>query len=220
MRSKQDAIDYRYFVEPNIPRIKIDKSWLEEIKKEIPVLKNERIKKYVNEYEIKMIDAEVLTKEKSVADYFEEVVNNGITPIDAANWMNTVILGSINKLNVSIDEFFVKPGILAELIKMVYSGKISKNQAKNALYDAVEKGENPIDIIKSSGVEQMQNDDELLKIVNVVLDANPTQVNDYLTKGLTNIINYLLGQIMKETKGRANPAKAMELLKSEIEKRK
>lgn len=220
MRSKQDAIDYRYFVEPNIPRIRIDKSWLEEIKNEIPRLKNERMKTYIEEYGIKPIDADTLTKEKAISDYFEEVVSNGIKPIDAANWMNTIILGAINKLSVSIDEFFIKPLTLADLIKMIYSEKISKNQAKNALYEAVDTNKNPIDIINSLGIEQMQNDDELIKIINDILDANPTQLNDYLTKGLTNLINYFLGQVMKVTKGKANPAKAMVLLKQEIEARK
>ena len=220
MRSKQDAIDYRYFVEPNIPKIKIDKSWLEEIRKEIPILKFERMKKYIDEYGIKLVDADTLTKEKDVSDYFENLVNAGVKPIDAANWMNTIILGSINKLSVSIKDFFIEPRTLAELIKMVYEEKISKNQAKNALYEAVDSGKDPLEIIKSSGIEQMQNDDELISIINDILNANPAQLKDYLTKGLSNIINYFLGQVMKETKGRANPAKAMELLKNEIEKRK
>lgn len=220
MRSKQDAIDYRYFIEPNIPKMKIDSSWLDEIRKEIPRLKNERIKKYIDEYGIKLIDAEVLTKEKAISDYFESLIDNEIKPVDAANWMNTIILGSINKLSVSIDEFFIKPNTLAELIKMTYSGKISKNQAKNALYEAVDTSKDPLEIIKSSGIEQMQNDDELIGIINSILDNNPSQLDDYLNKGLSNIINYFLGQVMKETKGKANPAKAMELLKQEIDKRK
>ena len=220
MRSKQNAIDYRYFVEPNIPKIKIDKFWLEEIKKEIPILRNERIKKYIGEYGIKPIDADTLTKEKNIADYFESLVSEGVKPIDAANWMNTIVLGAINKLSVSINDLFIKPNTLSELIKMVYCEKISKNQAKNAFYGAVDTGKNPLEIIKSSGIEQMQNDEELVVIINKILDSNPSQLNDYVTKGLSNIINYFLGQIMKETKGKANPAKAMELLKGEIEKRK
>ncbi len=220
MRSKQDAIDYRYFVEPNIPRIKIDKEWLEDIRKEIPRLRNARMKTYIEEYGIKPIDADTLTKEKSTSDYFESIISNGVKPVDAANWMNTIILGSINKLSITINEFFIKPETIAELIKMTYSGKISKNQAKNALYEAVDTNKNPLDIISESGIEQMQNDDELLDIINKILDANPSQVDDYLNKGLSNIINYFLGQVMKETKGKANPAHAMELLKQEIEKRK
>lgn len=220
MRSKQDAIDYRYFVEPNIPKIKLDKDWLEEIRKEIPRLRNERMKQYIEEYGIKSVDADTLTKDKAISDYFETLIDNGVQPVDAANWMNTIVLGSINKLSVSIDEFFIKSDTLAELIKMTYSDKISKNQAKNALYEAVDTGKDPLEIIKSSGIEQMQNDGELVNIINKILDSNSAQLNDYLTKGLSNIINYFLGQIMKETKGKANPARAMELLKIEIEKRK
>ena len=101
---------------------------------------------------------------------------------------------------------------------MSKNGKISKNQVKNAIYEAVDSGKSPLEIVKSSNMEQISDDNELLNLVKKVLENNPTQVDDYLNKGLTNIINYLLGQVMKETKGKANPARTMELLKAEIEK--
>lgn len=220
MRNKVDAIDYRYFIEPNIPPFKITSEWLEEIEKSIPALAGERKDKYINEYGLKPYDAEVLVKEKTVADYFEEVVGEGINPSEAANYVNTIILGSINKLEVSIEEFFIRPKTLANLIKLVMDKKISKNQAKNVLYRAVDENKDPIEIVKSENMEQIEDDGAIVSLVKEVLDENPSQVSDYLDKGLSNIINYLLGQVMKKSQGKANPAKAMEILKKELESRK
>lgn len=220
MRSKVDAIDYKYFIEPNIPKFKITSDWLDEIRKSIPELANERKEKYVSVYGLKEYDANIIVKEKSIADYFESVVESGANPILTANYLNTIILGAINKLNISIGEFFIKPEMLSEIIKMIDSGKINKNQAKTALYEAIEKNENPLEIIKNSGTDQINDDSELLEMIKNILDANPSQVSDYLDKGLTNIINFFLGQVMKETKGKANPAKTMELLKTELENRR
>lgn len=220
MRGKVDAIDYRYFIEPNIPKFKLTDEWLEEIKNSIPPLASERKEKYINELGLKPYDAGVLVKEKSISDYFEELLDTGVKPIDAANWMNTLVLGSINKLEVSIEEFFIKPKILGELISLVDSGKINKNQAKNVMYEAVDTGKDPLEIIKSSGMEQIEDDGMLKELVVSIIDKFPNQVNDYIEKGMTNIINFLLGQVMKETQGKANPARTMELLRSELDSRK
>lgn len=219
MRGKVDAIDYKYFIEPNIPKFKITEEWLDEIRKSIPPLAKERKEKYVNEYGLKPYDATVLVKDKAVSDYFDKVVEGGIDPTDAVGWVTTIILGSLNKLEVSISDFFITPTILIELLKMVKSGKISRNQAKNALYEAVDNEKNPLDIIKESGMEQIQDEDALVKLVMEVLEEHPKEVTDYLEKGLTNVVNFFLGQVMKKSSGKANPARAMELLKKELENR-
>lgn len=218
MRSKVDAIDYKYFIEPNIPKFRLTNEWLDEIKALIPPLAHARRKKYIEEYGLKEYDAKVLVKDKQVSDYYEEIIKNGAEPIEAANYMNTIILGAINKLEVNINDFFIKPSELAEVLKLSESGKISKNQAKNSIYEAVEKRISPLEIIKSTNTEQINDDFELIKLVKNVLEENPSQVDDYLNKGLSNIINYLLGQVMKKTQGKANPARTMEILKEEIEK--
>ena len=219
MRSKVDAIDYKYFIEPNIPKFRLTKEWLEEIKASIPPLAPERKEKYINELGLKPYDAGVLVKEKSVSDYFEKVLESGVKATEVANWMNTVILGSINKLEVTIDEFFIKPETLGKLIQMVEDGKISRNQAKNVMYEAVDTNKDPLEIIKASGMEQIQDDGALKEIVNNIVASHEKEVQDYLN-GKTNAINFLLGQVMKETKGQANPAKTMELLKGELESRR
>ena len=220
MRSKVDAIDYKYFIEPNIPRFALTQKWLDEIRESIPELAPARKEKYVTEYGLKPYDAGVLVKEKNVSDYFEEVISDGVKAVDAANWMNTVILGSINKLEIDIQDFFIKPKTLAELIKMVDSGKISRNQAKNVMYEAVDTNKDPLQIIKDKNMVQVQDEGMLKEMVLKVLDNNSSQVSDYLDKGITNVINYLLGQVMKESKGQANPSITMELLKNELESRK
>lgn len=220
MRGKVDAIDYKYFIEPNIPKFKIENSWLEEIRSSIPLLANERKEKYINEYGLKPYDAKVLVKEKSISDYFEKVIALGIAPSEAVSWITTIILGSLNKLDVSIDEFFITSEILSDVIKTVTTGKINKNQAKNVLYEAVDTGKNPLDIIKEKGMEQITDDGALKEMVLSVLAEHPKEVSDYLDKGLTNVINFFLGQIMKKSQGKANPATAMEMLKEELDKKK
>lgn len=220
MRSKSDAIDYKYFIEPNIPKFKITEGWLEEIRNSIPSLASERKEKYIREYGLKPYDAKILVKEKAVSNYFEKVLASGVEAVDAVNWITTIILGSINKLEVSIEEFFITPDVLADVIKLVSSGKISKNQAKNVLYEAVDNHENPLDIIKERGLEQIEDDGLLIDMVQEILNTHPKEVEDYLEKGLTNVVNFFLGQVMKKTQGKANPAKTMELLKTELEKRR
>lgn len=220
MRGKVDAIDYKYFIEPNIPKFKITDSLIEEVKASIPPLANERREKYIKEYGIKESDSHTLVRDKSVADYFENVISFGLKPTSVVNWITTIILGSINKLEVSIDEFFITPEMLAKLIEMVEAGKINKNQAKNVLYEAVDTSKNPLDIIKEQGLEQIQDDNFIIELVTKVIDEHPNEVEDYNKKGLTNKANFLLGQVMKQSGGKANPATTMEILKSELDKRK
>lgn len=220
MRGKVDAIDYKYFIEPNIPKFKITDEWLREIKSSIPPLQKERKEKYINEYKLKASDAKVLVKERDVSDYFDQVIKEGIKPLDAVNWITTIVLGAINKLEVSIEDFFITPKILSDLIGLVTEGKISKNQAKNVLYEAVDTGKNPLDIIKENGMEQIQDETSLKTMIASILDEHPKEVEDYLEKNLTNIINFFLGQVMKQTQGKANPAKTMDLLKEELESRR
>lgn len=220
MRSKVDAIDYKYFIEPNIPKFKLTKEWLDEIRNSIPMLPSERIEKYVEEYGLKLYDAKVLVKEKAISDYFESVLSFGIEPKEAVNWITTIVIGSINKLEIPIEEFFITPDILAKIIALVLEDKISKNQAKNALYDAVEQKKNPLDLIAESGMEQIKDEDALMNLVKEVLDEHPKEVEDYVVKGLTNVANFFLGQVMKKSQGKANPAKAMELVKSLLDEKK
>ncbi len=218
MRSKVDAIDYKYFIEPNIPPVKITSKWLEQIKKEIPKLQYERIQEYMTEYGLSRYDATILVKEKSTAEYFEKALQEGGDPKLVANWITSIILGHINKYEISMEEIFVTPKMLIDLIQMVSDGKISSKQGKEVLYQALQEEKEPIKIVEESGMKQIGDDNEILKLCNEVLEEQPQAIEQY-KKGRTNILDFLVGQVMKKTKGQANPATTRTTMKEEIERR-
>lgn len=218
MRSKVDAIDYKYFVEPNIPKFKIDPNWIEEIRKAIPSLAPERKEKYMNEYGLSNYDATILVKEKAISDYFEECLAYKISPKSASNWITSVILGHINKFEMAITEIFVTPKMLSDLIKLVEEGTISSKQAKEVLYESLEENKVPVSIVEEKGLKQIGGEDEILKVVLEVLEEKPEAIEQYKS-GRTNIVDFLVGQVMKKTKGQANPATTRSMMISEIEKR-
>ena len=218
MRSKVDAIDYKYFVEPNIPKFKISKEWLDEIKKDIPLLANERKKKYIEEYGLSNTDALKLVREKNISDYFDLTVSCGVDPKIASNWITTRILGYIKKLCIDINDVFITPKMLKELIDLVEKKEISSKQAKDVFYKALEEEKSPIDIIKESGIKQNTNDDEIRNIIVEILNNNSENVEKY-KNGRTNLLDFFVGQVMKQTRGQANPEIASTILKEELEKR-
>lgn len=218
MRSKVDAIDYKYFVEPNIPKFKISKEWLEQIRSSIPVLAPQRKEIYMNEYGLSNYDATILVKEKIIAEYFEETINYGVNPKSAANWITSVILGFINKFELKINEIFVNSKMLADLIKLVDNNTISSKQAKEVLYEALTESKIPTDIVTEKGLKQIGGEDEILKVVLEVLDEKPESIEQY-KNGRTNIVDFLVGQVMKKTRGQANPAMARSMMIEQIEKR-
>ncbi len=218
MRSKVDAIDYKYFVEPNIPKIKISKEWLEEIKKDIPKLADERKEEYINKYGLTDYDATILVKDKKVSDFFEETIKEGADPKNASNWITTNLLGSLSKLEITIDDITLTPKMLADMIKMIEKGDISSKQGKEVFADILTSGKTPEEVVKEKGLKQMSDASEIIKIANEVLDENPKTIDQY-KNGRTNVVDFLVGQIMKKTRGQANPTIARETMQKEIEKR-
>lgn len=218
MRSKVDAIDYKYFVEPNIPKYKISKEWIEEIRKTIPELPSERLDKYMNQYNLSKYDATNLIKEKSVSDYFEECLKLGTDPKSASNWITTRILGYINKEVISMEELFITPKMLHELIEMIDKKEISSKQAKDVFYKALEDRKEPKVIVKELGMEQITDDTEIRNIIIGILDENEENISKY-KEGRTNVLDYFVGQVMKSTRGKANPSMASSIILEEIEKR-
>ena len=216
MRSKVDAIDYKYFVEPNIPKLKLDKSWIEEIRNSIPPLANERKEKYINEYDLSARDAKILVKEKALADYFEETINLGSKPQSVANWLISIILGHLNKMDINIKDLFLTPKMLKGLIDMVEQNKISIKQAKEILPKALEEEKDPVKLVNELGITQITDEGELLKIISEVISENQTQVEAY--KQNPKLFDYFIGQTMKKTRGKANSAITSKLLKQELDK--
>ena len=218
MRSKVDAIDYKYFVEPNIPKFKISKEWLEEIRKSIPELPYERKAKYIEKYGLSDYDAGILIKDIDIASYFEECLSLGVDPKISANWITGNILGYVYKHDISIKELFLNPKRLSVILKAISDGKISSKQAKELFFLTLERNENPEKIMKDEGMEQISDDGALTSVVIEVLDENASQIEEY-KNGKTNMFDYFVGQVMKKTRGQANPVKVKEILTSELSKR-
>lgn len=218
MRSKVNAIDYKYFVEPNIPKYKITKEFLEDIRKNIPKLANERKATYINDYGISAYDAAILVKEKNISDFFEETVKLKASPKSSANWITTNLLGSLNKMEISLSECHMTPEYLSELITLVDNKEISSQQAKGVFTECLETGKSPRDIVKEKGLTQITDTSAIKDIANKVLDENPDVLEQY-KNGKTNMVNYLVGQVMKQTGGKANPSIARDVMFEEIGKR-
>ena len=215
MRSKADAIDYKYFVEPNLPKYKISQEWLEEIKKSITMLPRDRKLKYVNEYGLSLYDANIIIKNKEYADYFEECINLGMDKKVAANWLCVNIIAYLNKELISLDEFYLKPALLNQIISELDSGVISSKQAKEIFNKSLDEQKEPKNFISKDNA-QLSDSNELESIIDNILNNNTSQVEAY-KNGKTNLFDYFVGQVMKETKGKANPNLTKEILKDKLD---
>lgn len=217
MREKVDAIDYKYYVEPNIPVVNLSDEFLRDIRSEIPILPSERREKYES-LGVSSKDAKTIVKSKDVSDYFEEVLSLGGDAKEASNWITTRLLGFMNNNNKSIDEVYMKPSMLVDLMDMVKSGKISTQQAKEVFSLVLDSEKGPLEIVKEKGMEQISDEVVIKEIVNKVLDENSSQVETYKS-GKTNIIGFFVGQILKASGGKANPSVVSKVLNEEISKR-
>jgi len=220
MREKVDALDYKYFIEPNIPSTPITDELKYELKQEIPELKLERYLKYIEDLKIDEYNAEILSKDRSISDYFEEVLSYD-TDIDlSVNFMTSTVLGTLNKLEITIDDFFITPKMLSEVIKRVYDGQISLDHARKILYEAIDKKQDPIELIEKQNLHQIDDEEELLKLITGLMDENKEIVRQYVEEGNMGAINFFIGQTMKKSNRQANPNKSKDLIIKELERRK
>ena len=218
MRSKADAIDYKYFVEPNIPPFNISDELVEEIKSRIPVLPNEKKLKYINELNLSSIEANIIVKDKEVSDYFDKLIELGTDIKLSTNWVINQVTDYINNNDINISELYLNPERLKYIIDQVISNKISNKQAKELFNKSLELNREPSELIKELGMEQLNDSDELRTLIISLLDNNKTQVEEY-KNGKTNMFQFFVGQVMKETKGKANPVMVKEILTEEISNR-
>ena len=216
MRSKVNAIDYKYFVEPNIPKFKISKEWLEEIRESIPELGYERRKKYVDEYGLSLYDASILVKDRDISDYFEECVKIGCDIKQAANWVNGLILSYLNEFNCSIKEIYLMPVMLKELIELIDSKKISSKQGKEVFYKCLEEHKEPKVIVSESGMMQISDEGTINEVIDEVIKENYEQAKTFNPEN-PKILDYFVGQVMKKTRGKANPSMTRERLREKLE---
>lgn len=217
LRTKVDAIDYKYYIEPNIPPIKITENDIALVKKEIPMLANDRINKYISEFALSRYDATILVKDRETADFYEEVVAIGADKKNVANWINGDINAYLSKNGLKIKDLYLKPEMLALLLKKVDDNKLSIKQAKEILVKALDEKKDPNEIIKAESITQIDNDSEIREMVITILNNNNSLINDY--RNGRNVFDYFVGQVMKQTKGKANPSMTAKIIKEEIEKR-
>jgi aspartyl-tRNA(Asn)/glutamyl-tRNA(Gln) amidotransferase subunit B len=217
MRGKEEAHDYRYFPEPDIPPIVVSEEWLEEIRKRIPELPANKEERFVREMGLSKEEAHILVLSLPLAKIFEEAVSLYPYPKKIANWLISDFQGILNTEKRSIEEVPFKAGLLVEMLKLMDEGTISIRIAKEIFPEIVLKGVSPQEIIEKRGLLQITDEAEIRKVVEEVIKEEAKSVEQYL-KGKEKAMGYLMGQIMRKTKGKANPSLASKILRDELEK--
>ena len=216
MRSKEEAMDYRYFPEPDLPAIIITESRLSNVKDKMPEFADEKAKRFINEYKLNEMEAATLSSEQELAEYYEEVVKVSDDARLAANWVLTEILRVLKEKNISIEEFSVEPENIGKLIKLIKANTISSKIAKDVFEILLSENKDPEVIVKEKGLVQITDNSEIEKIVEQVLAENPQSVEDYKA-GKSNALKYLVGQSMRLSKGKANPQMINEMILARLE---
>lgn len=211
MRSKEDAHDYRYFPEPDLAPIILSDEYVSNLKNNLPEMPHVRKERYITKYGLPEYDAEQLTSSKEVADYFENVIKFFDNPKAVSNWIMSEFSKMLNENEITIKESKVTEENLADLLNLVQKGTISSKIAKNVFIDMFETGKMASDIVKEKGLIQVSDEGAILEVIQKVLDNNPQSIADYKA-GKDRALGFLVGQIMKETKGKANPQVVNKLL--------
>lgn len=217
MRKKVDAVDYKYFIEPNIPKIKIDDSFKENAIKEVCVLPYERMKKFM-ELGVLEKDAKSIIRDKEVCEYYEKCLNLGINAVNASNYVCMNILSYMNKVGKSINELYLIPEYVKEIDDLLTSNKINSSQAKELFVKVNELNKKPSELTKELGMEQITDEEEIRILVNKAMDENEDLVNSY-KNGKTNILGAIVGKTIALSKGKANPMLVNKIVSIEIQKR-
>lgn len=218
MRSKEEAHDYRYFPEPDMVYLKLDDEWIEDIRKTMPELPDEKKKRYIEEFGLPEYDANIITTSKELAAFFEEAVNIGGNPKTISNWIMGEVLRILNDREMEITDVKFTAKDLVKLISLVEKGTISNTIAKKVFVDMFETGKDPEKIVEEKGLVQITDEAAIREIVNKVLDENPQSVTDF-KNGKTKAVGFIVGQVMKASKGKANPQMVNKLVEEELLKR-
>lgn len=214
-RSKEYAHDYRYFPEPDLPPLSISQEWVEEIRSRLPELPDARRNRFTAEYDLSAYDAGVLTDDKAVADYFEACVKAYPEAKTVSNWISGELFRLLKETETGIEEVKITPAALAELLTLVEKGTINQNTAKAVLGEMFQSGRAAAEIVAEKGLAQISDADALSQIVDQVIAANPDEVAEYQA-GKERLLGWFVGQVMKATRGKANPQLVTELLKEKL----
>ena len=215
MRSKEQAHDYRYFPDPDLMPLEIQQEWVEKLKGLLPELPLQKKERYITQYGLPEYDAEVLTFSMDMADFFENCVKEFPEPKVVSNWVMGELMGFLNAERVDITETKVTPLNLAKLLHLIDKGTISGKIGKTVFEEMFKSGEGPEAIVEEKGLLQISDTKELEKIVDEVIKTNPGPVED-LKSGKKKAMGFLVGQVMKQTKGKANPQIVNEILRNRL----
>ena len=217
MRSKEFAPDYRYFPDPDLPVLVVDTAWVDGIRATLPELPHEVLKRFVDLYKLDLYQAEILTEESYIAQYFDQAVSVHNNPSALSNWITTELFGRLNKENITVLDSPVSPENLATLVKFIDEDVISGKIAKAVFEEMFETSASPEGIIEAKGLKQISDRGYLESIVKAVVVANPKQVEEFKS-GKDKMFGFFVGKIMKETEGKANPNVVNEILTEELKK--
>jgi aspartyl-tRNA(Asn)/glutamyl-tRNA(Gln) amidotransferase subunit B len=223
-RSKEYADDYRYFPEPDLPPVVVDRKWLDEIRAGMPELPDAKRARFESEYGLSPYDASLLCESRARADYFEETMR--LAPAGqraqrakaVANWINSEMAGLLNARNMDIGEATITPQALSKLIDLQEDGTISGKTAKDVFEKMFETGREPAAIVEESGLVQITAGDEIAAAVERVIEDHAKAAEDF-RRGKEEALKFLVGQVMKETRGRANPGMVNQLLREKLSER-
>jgi len=219
-RGKEQADDYRYFPEPDLPILEINREWVEELRAQLPELPTARCARFVADYGLSAYDAGVLVSDKRVADYYEASVAAGnIAPKTIANWVTGELFRLVKETGQNVADLSVSPPALADLIGLVEDDAINLSTGKEVLAEMFASGHSARQIVEQRGLAQISDTAALEEIVAQVLNENPEQTNEYLS-GKVQLLGWLMGQVMRATRGKANPQVMRELLKTQLEARR
>ena len=218
MRGKEEADDYRYFPEPDLMPLEISDQWIKETDDNLPELPLAKKERFIEDYELPEYDAEVLTDDFKLANLFEETVGNYSNPKEVSNWLMGEFLKLLNEEGISPDESNITGNNLASLLKLIDDGTISSKIAKDVFEEMFNTGKEPEAIVEEKGLTQISDEDKLVEIINNILDENQDVVEE-IQSGNERPVGFLVGQVMKETRGKANPQLANKLIREEVAKR-
>ncbi len=211
MRSKEESHDYRYFPEPDLMYLDVTPEWIEQIRNEMPELPAQRRRRFIERYGLPAYDAEVLTSSRPLADYFEAAVAVSGDPKPTSNWIMTELMREIKETDIT--RIKISPESLGELLLMIKSGEISGKIAKDVFGEMILSGKQPKAIVASSGLTQISDESLIAQTIERIISGNPDNVKKYLS-GKEGLFGFFVGQVMKETGGKANPALVNKLLRA------
>ena len=216
MRSKEDAHDYRYFPEPDLPPLEVSEEWVERLRDELPELPEARRQRFMRDYDLIPDESFTLTSERKLADYFETAARASNNTRAAANWILSELLRELKNADVDITGCKIKPEDLGAMIRLIDDKTISGKIAKDVFAEMFATGKAPAEIVKEKGLAQITDASAIEKIVDEVIAANPKQVENY-RGGKTALMGFFVGQVLKASGGKANPQAVNEILKNKLD---